>query len=183
MLGNLLELLEVLHPNHADTVGSGLLIALGTHDDFFGGEHASVGPGNDRQRRIDPRLQRRTDLADALLNRDQVGGLAPELGRQQGVLDGQRSHAGALQFDDRAHDIQRVAIAVVGVSQHRQLRHATNTGGLLDELAEGDQGEVRCSQYLQRSDRTTEDADLEAQVCGNACRHRVEHRCGVITGT
>jgi hypothetical protein len=72
---------------------------------------------------------------------------------------------------------------MVGVGQHRQLRDPTNAGGLLDELAEGDQGEVRSSQYLQRSDRTAEDTDFEAQVCGNACRHRVEHRGSVETRT
>ncbi len=49
VLGNLLEVFEVLHAYHTDTIGTGLLVALGAHDDFFGGEHASIGTGNDRQ--------------------------------------------------------------------------------------------------------------------------------------
>ncbi|MNI72595.1 hypothetical protein D3C73_1285470 [compost metagenome] len=69
---------------------------------------------------------------------------------------------------------------MVGVGDEWQLSDATNAGGLLGEFAEGDQGEVGGTQHLQRGDRTAEDPDLKAQVRGNACRHRVEDRCGVI---
>ena len=57
----------------------------------------------------------------------------------------------ALQFDHRTHYVQRVAVAVVGVGDHRQARHPADAGGLLDEFAEGDRGEVRRRQDLQEA--------------------------------
>ena len=103
---------------------------------------------DDGQVRIDARLQRCADLANALVDTDQVGGLAAKLRRQQGVLERQGGHASTLQFDHRAHHIERVAITVVGIGDDGQARYPANARGLFDELAKGDQGEVRCSQNL-----------------------------------
>ena len=138
-------------------------------------DHAGVGATDDGHLRIDSRLQRRANLADGLEHADEVGGAATEFGWQQGVLDGQRGNPGALQFGN-AHHVERVAVTVVGIGQHRQLGNAADARGLLDELAQGDEVEVRRGQHLQRGHRATENADLEAEIGGDACRHRVEHR-------
>ncbi|MNN66789.1 hypothetical protein D3C81_1823830 [compost metagenome] len=76
----------------------------------------------------------------------------------------------------------RVAVAVVGVGDHRQAGDAADAGGLLGELAEGDQGDVRRGEHLQRGDRAAEDADLEAEIGGDARGQGVEHRGGVVAG-
>ncbi|MNZ48420.1 hypothetical protein D3C78_661660 [compost metagenome] len=180
--GDLLKVLKIADADHAQRVGTSILISHGTGDHFFDRDQRRVGPGDDRKLRIDPCLQGCANLPDALGNTDQVGGLTPELGRQQGVFNGQRGNTGALQFGNRAHHVQGIAITVVSVGNHRQLRHTANTRGLLSELAEGDQGKIRCSQHLQGSDRTTQNTYLETQVGGDTRRHRVKHGSRVVTG-
>ncbi len=141
-----------------------------------------MGAGDDCQFRVTPGFQGRADLADAFGNGDQVRGFAAELRRQQGVFDGQGGHAGTFELDDGAHDVECVAIAMVGVGDHRQLGDAADAGGLLGELAEGDQGEVWGTQYLQRRDRPAENTHFKPQVRRNARRHRVEDRRRVVAG-
>jgi len=168
--------IEILDADQADGIGTGLFVGLGACDDFLEADHAGVGATDDGHFRIDSRLQRRANLADGLEHADEVGGAATEFGWQQGVLDGQRGNPGALQLGNGAHHVERVAVTVVGIGQHRQLGDAADARGLLDELAQGDEVEVRRGQHLQRGHRATENADLEAEIGGDACRHRVEHR-------
>ena len=173
---------EVAHPDQADAIRAGFLIGDGALDHLLHAEHAGMGAGDDGQRRIDPSFQRRAELADALVDADQVGGLAPELRRQQGVFQGQRRDAGTLQLHHRAHHVERIAVAVIGIGDHRQTRHPADATGLFDEFTEGDQGKIWRSQHLQRRHRAAKDADLEAEVGGNPRRHRVEYRSRVVTG-
>ncbi|MND99497.1 hypothetical protein D3C80_918830 [compost metagenome] len=180
--GDLFQVLEVADADNAQGVSASVLVGHGAGDDFFGRNQRRVGAGNDRQLRVNPRLQRCTDLADAFGDADQVGGLAPELGRQQGVLDGQRGNPGTLKFGHRTHHVERVAIAVVGVGDHRQLGHPADPRRLLGEFAEADQGKVRGGQHLQGGYRAPEDTHLEAQIGGDTRRHRVEHGGGVVAG-
>ena len=180
VFSDLFQLIEVLNANHADAVGARRLVLLGAADDFLVGQDAGVGARDDRHFRVDPGFQCRANLADAFGDGDQVGGFAAELRGQQGVFNGQGGDAGAFQFNDRAHHVEGVAVAVVGVGDYRQLRNAADTGGLLGELAEGDQGKVRGTEHLQRGHGTTENPHFKTQVSGDAGRHRVEHRCCVV---
>ncbi|MNY16380.1 hypothetical protein D3C86_1496420 [compost metagenome] len=182
VFGDGLEVLAVLHADQADAVGAGGLVGLGAVDHLFQRLHAGVGAGDDRHRRIVAYRQRGAQFADAFLDADQVVGFTAVLGRQQGVLEGQGGNAGALQLDDGTHGVVRVAVAVVGVGDHRQAGDTADAGGLLGELAEGDHGDVRRGEHLQGGNRATEDADLEAEVGGDTCRQGVEYRSGVVTG-
>ena len=148
MAGDGLQVIEVADADQADAVGAGSLVGQGAADHVVHFQHFGVGAGNDRHFRIDARFQGRADLAHALLDRDQVGGLASELRRQQRVLDGQRGHAGTLQLDHGAHGVQRIAIAMVGVGDHRQAGDATDARGLFDEFAQGDEREIGRRQNL-----------------------------------
>ena len=47
---------------------------------------------------------------------------------QDRVLDGHAGDARGLQFLHRAHDVQRVPVAVVGVGDHRQAGDAASKG-------------------------------------------------------
>ncbi|MNK96921.1 hypothetical protein D3C87_1172320 [compost metagenome] len=175
-------MVEILHADHANAIGTCALVLLGAADDLLHRQNPRVGAGDDCHFRIAAGFQRRADLADALGDRDQVGGFTAELRRQQGIFDGQGRDASAFQFDDGAHHIQCVAVAVVGVGNDRQLGDTADAGGLLGEFAEGDQGKVRGAQHLQRGHRTTQDPNLKPKVGGDARRHRIEDRCRVIAG-
>ena len=59
-----------------------------------------------------------------------------ESGGQRRVLDGEAGHARGLELQDRAHDIQGIAVAVVGIDQERQLRGARDAQRLRRELAQ-----------------------------------------------
>jgi len=180
VLGDLFQVIEITYADHADAVCTGVLVLLGAADDFLHRQDPGVGARDDGHFGIDPGFQGGADLADAFGDADQVGGLAAELRRQQRVFDGQGRHAGAFQLDDGAHHVEGIAVTVVGVGDERQLGDATDTGGLLGEFAEGDQGEVGGTQYLQRGHRAAENPHFKTQVRGDARRHRVEDRGGVI---
>ena len=146
--GYLLQMGKILYTDNADGIGTGRLIGLGALYHLLNAKHAGMGSRDDGQVRVDPRLQRSTDLADTFGHADQVRGLAPKLRRQQGVFDGQRSNPRALQLNHGTHHVECIAIAVVGIGDHRQAADSANTGSLLDKLAEGDQGKVRRGQNL-----------------------------------
>ncbi len=55
---------------------------------------------------------------------------------QLGVLDGQAGDAGGLQFGDRAHDVERVAVAVIRIHEQRQPAGAVDAQRLVRELGE-----------------------------------------------
>ena len=55
---------------------------------------------------------------------------------------------GSLQFNHRAHHVQRIALAMIGIGNDWQTADTTNTRGLFDKFAKGDQREVRGGQNL-----------------------------------
>ena len=84
--------------------------------------------------------------------------------------------AGGLQFLDRAHHVERVAVAVIGIDQQRQLAGAIDAIGLVGELGEGQHDQVGRAEHRERADRAGEHADLEAEILGDARGDRIEHR-------
>ena len=82
------------------------------------------------------RRQRCAHLADALLQRDDGRLLFAVGAGQDGVFDHQAGDARGLQFLHGAHDIQRVAVAVIGVDHQRQLAGAVDAVRLGGELGQ-----------------------------------------------
>ena len=79
-----------------------------------------------------------------------LGTLVAALARQVGILDRHGGDAGVLQLLHSAHDVQRVAVAVVGIDHQRQVGRAADAPGLVGKFAERqhDQdrsGRSRCS--------------------------------------
>src|SRR5207244_1813894 len=96
-----------------------------------------AGAAGDAKRRILPAGERRLHLADTFYDADE-----PWLGRaewlgQLGVLDAEAGDARRLQLLDRALHIERIAVAVVGIDQERQVAGAIDAVGLARELAQG----------------------------------------------
>jgi hypothetical protein len=81
-----------------------------------------------------------------------------------------------FKFLHGAADIERVAIAMIGIDQHRQRRSARHPPHLFGKLRQRDQGNVGIPQHRERSHRAAEHADLEAEILGNADRGRVIDR-------
>ena len=139
---------KILDPHQADGIGTCRLISLRTADHLMHIQHTGMGAGDDRQIRVHARFQCRADFPDAFVDADQVGGLAPELCRQQGVFKSQCGNPGALQLHHRAHDVERIAVAMIRIGDDRQAADTANARGLLDKFAEGDQCEVGGCQNL-----------------------------------
>jgi len=120
---------------------------------------------------------RRAHLAGALLQRQEPGlRPLPEGLRQRGILDGQRRHTGGLQLLDRAHHVQRVAVAVVGIDHERQLTRPRDPPALVGEFRQRQHDEIRRPEHRQRGGRAAKHADLVAQVLGDPGREGVEDR-------
>ena len=87
-----------------------------------------------------------------------------------------RRDAGGLQFLHRAHHVERVAVAVIGIDQQRQLAGAVDAIRLCGELGQRQHDQVGRAQHGERRDRAGEHADLEPQLLGDSCRYRIEDR-------
>ena len=116
----------VARPRRLDEqhVGAGLAIHRGALDgavEAFDGDR--IGPRDDQRLARVPGIDRGADLAAHLLRRDQR--LAVEMAAALGkilVLELDRVGAGALELADRAHDIERVAVAGVGIDDQMRSR-------------------------------------------------------------
>ncbi len=141
------------------------------------GDRHGAGAPDDRQARIAPGREGGLHFAHALVERQQPDRAArAESPGQDGVFDGERRNASGLELLHRAHDVERIAVAVVRVHQQRQLAGAADAMRLLGEFGEGDQGQVRRAQHHQGGDRAGEHAEFETEVCGDAGRNRIEYR-------
>ena len=112
-------------------------------------------------------MHRGLHLADALLDRNELRLLRAIGLRQQCVLDGEAGGTGGLQLLHRAADIQRIAVAVIGIDQHWQRGSARHPPHLLGEFGQRDQGSVGIAEHRERSHRSPEHADLETEILGN----------------
>jgi hypothetical protein len=131
----------------------------------FGDAAGAEGRGapDDDERGILARRDGAAQLAEHFLERDQTFGLPAERGGQHRVLDGQRRDAGRLQLLDRAHDVERVAVAVIGVDHQRQVAPARDAADLLGELGQRQDDEIGRPEDRRRGDRAREHADLEPE--------------------
>ncbi len=94
--------------------------------------------------------ERRAQLADALLHRHELSFAARAVRlRQQRILDRQRRHAGGFEFFHRAHHVHRVAVAVIGIAQQRQLAGSADAMRLLGELCQSEQHDIRRAQHRE----------------------------------
>src|SRR5438874_612705 len=127
-------LIYFLSPSHASArafISPSRMARLVSSDDanplrFFGqapsrngvvetGDRHRAGAADDDQRGIAAPVERGLHLADALVERNQLRLGLPERLWQQRILDRQPGCAGRFEFLHRAADIERVAIAVIGI--------------------------------------------------------------------
>src|SRR5438270_203117 len=87
--------------------------------------------------------------------------LAAERCRERRVLDGEGGDTGRLELLHRAHDVERVPVAVVGVDHEGQVAAAGDASDLLGELGQGQDDEIGRAEHRPRGDRPREHADLE----------------------
>ena len=87
------------------------------------------------------------DLLRELLGRHHLlAGDVPALLGRDLVLHVQPRHARLLVLAHRAHRVQRVAVAGVGVGDHRQRHRARQVRGVIRHLGEGGEAEVGLAQ-------------------------------------
>ena len=121
-----------------------------------------------------PRVDRRLDLAHHLRRRNQhlVVEMAAALGEIL-VLELDGVGAGALEQAHRALDIERVAVAGVGID-HEMRRHAVaDQADGLDHLAHADQPDIGAAQPRIGDGRAGDVERLEAGLFGDQRGERV----------
>ncbi len=114
-------------------------------------------------------------LADALLNRNQAFARVLAIRRrQQRVLDRDGADAGRFELFHGALDVERIAVAVVGIAHQRQIGGPADSPHLLGELRQGDQHDIGRAQHHHGGHRAREHAAFEAEVFGHPRRERIE---------
>jgi hypothetical protein len=156
-------------------VGAGLAIApaaLERRVQAFDG--ARVGAGDDHEVVRAARLDRGPHLLDHLICRDHVlARQMPAALRRHLVLEMERRHPGRLVLADCAHDVERVAVAVVGVGDHGDADGLHETAGVVDHLAERQQPDVGASQERRRGAVAGHVHGFEARLLDQPRRQRV----------
>ena len=126
-------------------VGAGLAIHRGALDRAVEAlDRHRVGARDDQRLARAARIDRGADLAAHLLRRDQR--LAVEMAAALGevlVLELDRGGAGALELADGAMDVQRVAVAGVGVDDQVRGHAVADQRQRLGHLGHGDEPDVR----------------------------------------
>ena len=115
--------------------------ALNGRVEAFHGQR--VGAGDQQEIGIGQRLARGAELLRHLRRRHDrlVVVVAAALGKRL-VLQVERGHPGPLELAHRATDVQRVAVAGVGVGDDRHARLLDDVGEPVDDLARREQAEV-----------------------------------------
>ena len=94
------------------------------------------------QGRVLPSVHRGPQLSHHLPGRDQSFLLRAEGVGKGGILNSQGGDARRFQLLHCPHDVNGVAVAVVGVHQQAQVAGAGYPTGLLDELRQGEDHQV-----------------------------------------
>ena len=140
--GDFFHGLRRLDERHVGAGGEG---GVGAGDGFLEADHrARIGARDDQEVRIVAAGGGGADLREPVLARHDflVIQMAAALWRDL-ILDVDARDTGALVVPHRAHDIEFVAVAGVGVGDDRNLHRARHAGGVGDHLGLGEQAEIR----------------------------------------
>jgi hypothetical protein len=164
------------HSGKEHRIDTGGLIGAPAGDRIFQTvDGCRTRPPGDNQRRILTPLEGRFHLADSFVDRQhprrphRAEGL-----RQVGILNRQCGDAGGLQLLDRPLHVQRVAVAMIGIDEQRQVARAVDPVGLLRELRQCKDKQIRRAEYGERRHRARKHADLETDILGDTRRNWIE---------
>ena len=176
--GDRVELGARFHAGHEQHVDAGGLVGLEPRNGVGNpGQRDRGGTADDDEARVLAAGERRAHLADRLIDREQPG-LGRAVGRgQQGVLDRETDDARGFQFLHGALDVERIAVAVVGIDQQRQIAGPVDAIGLRGEFGEREQDDVGRTEHRERGDRPGQHAGLEAEILRDARGDRIIDRC------
>jgi hypothetical protein len=114
------------------------------------------------------------DLLDHLAGGDELLALeVPAPLRGELVLEVQSGHAGGLVRADGARDVDRIAVAVVGVGDERDADRVGQAARLVDHLGEGQQPDVGLSQKRGRRAEARHVHGVEARLLDQPRGERV----------
>ena len=156
-------------------VGAGFAIERGARDgalEALDGDR--VGAGDDQRVAGAARIDRRLDLADHVLRRNQrlVVEMAAALGKIL-VLDLDGVGAGALQQPHGALDIERIAVAGVGIDDEMRADAVADQRDRLDHLVHADEADVGPAEPRIGDRRAGDVERLEAGAFGDQRGERV----------
>jgi predicted NUDIX family NTP pyrophosphohydrolase len=121
-----------------------------------------VGAGDDHEVRILPRLDRGAHLADHLVGvDDRLAAHVSALLRQHLVLQVDAGHSRLLVQRDGAQHVDRVAVAGVGVGDHRDVDRRRHPPRVVDHLGAGQQADVGAADQRRRRPEAGHVDDVE----------------------
>ena len=98
------------------------------------------------------------------------------------VFNGECGNPGSFQFLHRAHHIQRIAVAVIGIHHQWRRPGAADAARLFGEFRQRHQNKVRRTQYGDGGDGTRKHRGFKTKIgCDSRC-DRVMNRSRVHTG-
>ena len=156
-------------------VGARFAIKRGARDgalEAFDGDR--IGAGDDQRLARAARIDRRLDLADHLRRRDQrlVVEMAAALGKIL-ILDLDGIGAGALEQAHRALDIERIAVAGVGIDNEMGRDAVADQRDCIDHLGHADQADVGPAEPRIGDGRAGDIERLETGLFGDQRGKRV----------
>ena len=135
-----------------------------------------VGAGDDVGFAVEARIHRSLDLADHLLRGDQrlVRQMAATFGDGL-VLELDSAGAGAFEDAHGALDVQRIAIAGVGVHDQRRLDALADMGQRIGHLAHGHETDVGAPELGIGDGGARQIERLESRIGGDGGGEGIEH--------
>jgi len=134
---------DVLEPHDEERIHPGRRIRFRPSDrtlNTFGAR--SCRPRGDDERGIAARGERGLELSDHLRNRHRrERGRTERRGLRQ-VFETEDGHARMLGLFDGAHHVERIAVAVIGVDEQREIAGAHDAADLVRELGQSNDRDV-----------------------------------------
>ena len=177
------KLRPIGHTGIEQRIGAGFRIGAGARHGFIQADQIhSAGARHNDQVWVFPRGKRRMDFAEPGIQAEQARFARAMCAGQVCVFNGEGRNAGGFQFLHRAHHIQRIAVAVIGIHHQWRRPGAADATCLFGKFRQRHQNKVRRAQYGDGGDGTREHRRFKTNIGCDSRRDRIMNRSRVHTG-
>ena len=122
------------------------------------------------------------DLAKPGIKAEQAGLPAAMGAGQVCIFNSECGNPSGFQFLHRAHHIQCIAVAVIGIHHQRRRPGAADAARLFGKFRQRHQDKVRRAQYGDGGDGARKHRRFKTKICCDSRRDRIMNRSRVHTG-